>query len=53
MAEGLTTAFTTAVTAIQTDVSSLLSVAIGPALGIFGVGVALRYGKKFFKSLAA
>lgn len=52
MTEGLTTAFTTAVNAIQTDVMSLLSVAIVPALGIFGVGVALRFGKRFFTSLA-
>lgn len=52
MTEGLTTAFTTAVTAIQTDVMGLLSVAIKPALAIFGVGVALNFGKRFFTSLA-
>lgn len=53
MAESLTTAFTTAVTGIQTDVMELLGTAIGPALKIFGVGVALAFGKRFFKSLAA
>lgn len=52
MTDALTTAFTTAVTAIKGDVMSLLSVAITPALGIFGVGVALRFGKRFFTSLA-
>lgn len=52
MDEALTTAFTTAVTGIQTDVMGLLKVAIVPALAIFGVGVALKFGKKFFSSLA-
>lgn len=52
MSEALTTAFTTAVTGIQTDVMDLLGVAIVPALAIFGVGVALAFGKRFFTTLA-
>lgn len=53
MNEALTTAFTTAVTAIQTDVMDLLKIAIVPALAIFGVGIALSFGKRFFSRLAS
>lgn len=53
MNEALTTAFTTAVTGVKTDVFDLLAIAIVPALAIFGVGIALKFGKKFFSSLAA
>lgn len=52
MNEALTTAFTTAVTGIKSDVMDLLAIAIVPALAIFSVGIALSFGKKFFRSLA-
>lgn len=50
--EGLTTAFDTALKAIQTDVLSMMSTALPVGLGITGVGIAVRLGMRFFRSLA-
>ncbi len=53
MTEAMTTAFSTALTTIQGDVMGMVTTAIPIALGLFGVGMALRYGKRFFASLAS
>lgn len=53
MGEELITAFSGAITSIKGDVTSLMSAAVGPALAIAGIGIALSFGKRFFTSLAA
>lgn len=50
--EGLTTAFDTALKAVQTDALSMMSTALPVGLGIAGVGIAVRLGMRFFRSLA-
>ena len=50
--EGITTAFTTALTTIQTDAMSLIAVALPPALVIAGTFIAVQLGIRFFKSVA-
>lgn len=52
MSEGLTTAFTTAITAVQTDVTGLVTVALPIGLGIMGLFLAIRLGIRFFGSIA-
>lgn len=53
MSTELTTAFTTAMTTIKSDILTLMTAVVPGALGIFGVGLALAYGKRFFRSLAS
>lgn len=50
--EGITTAFTTALSTIQGDVMSLISVALPPALIIAGTFIAVKLGVRFFKAVA-
>lgn len=50
--EGLKTAFSTAVTQVQTDVGSMMSTALPAGLLIMGGFLAIRLGVKFFKSVA-
>lgn len=50
--EAITTAFTTALTTIQGDVTSLIAAAIAPALIICGLFIAPKLGVRFFKSVA-
>lgn len=52
MSEALTGAFSTALTAIQTDVTSLFTTALPIALGIMAIPLALRIGISFFRSIA-
>lgn len=49
---GITTAFDTAVKAIQSDSMSMITVALPVALGIAGVFIAVKLGIKFFRSVA-
>jgi len=51
-ATALTTAFTTAITAIQSDAMGTITVALPIALGIAGTFIAIKLGMKFFKSVA-
>ena len=50
--EGLKTAFSTAVTQVQTDVGSMMSTALPAGLLIMGGFMAIRLGVRFFKSVA-
>ena len=50
--EGLKTAFSTAVTQVQTDVGSMMSTALPAGLLIMGGFLAIRLGVRFFKSVA-
>lgn len=50
--EAITTAFTTALTTIQGDATTLIAAAIAPALVICGMFIVPRLGIKFFKSVA-
>lgn len=52
MSETLTSAFTTAVGTIKTDVLTMLSTALPAGLAIMGVGLAVRIGINFFRSIA-
>lgn len=52
MSEGMKTAVTTALTTIKTDTQEMFTVAIPVALGIAGIGIAIRLGMGFFRSLA-
>lgn len=52
MGSELTTAFTTAITSIKADVITLVSAAAPPSLAIAGIGIALRIGMNFFRSIA-
>lgn len=52
MSETLTTAFSTALTGIQTDVTALFTTALPVALGIMAIPLSLRLGISFFKSIA-
>lgn len=51
--EALTQAFQTAVTSIQTDVVSMLTLALPAGLAIFGISFVIRKGVSFFQSLAS
>lgn len=51
--EGITTAFTTALTTIQTDAMGLIAAAAPIALGIAGVFISVKLGVRFFKSVAS
>lgn len=50
--EGLKTAFTNAVANVQTDVGSMMSLALPAGLAIMGGFLAISLGVKFFKSVA-
>ena len=50
--EGLVTAFDAALKVVQTDAVSMMSTALPVGLGIAGVGIAVRLGMRFFRSLA-
>ena len=52
MGEGLITAFTTGVTAIKSDVISLLTVVVPIALILFGILFAISYGKRGLRVIA-
>lgn len=52
MSESLVTAFTTALTGIGTDVTSILAVIIPAALTIAGTIFVVKKGMGWFKSLA-
>lgn len=49
--EGLVTAFDTALKVVQTDAVSMMSTALPVGLGIAGIGIAVRLGMRFFRSL--
>lgn len=51
-ASGITTAFDTAIKAIQTDSMSMITTALPIALGIAGAFIAVKLGIKFFRSVA-
>lgn len=50
--DGLTTAFDTALGLIKADAVSMMTTALPVGLGIAGVGIAVRIGMRFFRSLA-
>lgn len=50
--ETLKTAFSTAVTQVQTDVGSMMAMALPAGLVIMGGFLAIRLGVNFFKSVA-
>lgn len=50
--ESLKTAFSTAVTQVQTDVGSMMASALPAGLLIMGGFMAIRLGVRFFKSVA-
>ncbi|MDO5836974.1 MAG: hypothetical protein Q4P17_10735 [Methanobacterium sp.] len=52
MSEAMTTAFSTALTSVQGDVTSLVTTALPVGLGIMGLMLAIRLGVKFFRSVA-
>lgn len=52
MGEALTGAFTTAVGTIKTDVTTMISTALPAGLAIMGIGLAVRIGINFFRSIA-
>ncbi len=52
MSEALLTAFNTAVTTIQGNVVSMISTALPAGLSIMGIGLAVRIGIGFFRSIA-
>lgn len=52
MGEALTGAFTTAVSTIKTDVTTMISTALPAGLAIMGIGLAVRIGINFFRSIA-
>lgn len=52
MSEDMLSAFSTALGTIQSDVVSMISVAIPIALAIVGIFIAIRLGVKFFRSIA-
>lgn len=50
--ETLTNAFTTALTAVQGDVQSMVEIALPIGLTIMGLFLAIRLGIGFFRSVA-
>ncbi|WP_370808231.1 hypothetical protein [Eubacterium ramulus] len=51
-ASGISTAFDTAIKAIQSDTNGMISTALPIALGIAGIFIAVKLGIKFFRSVA-
>lgn len=52
MSEAMKTAVETALTTIKTDTQGMFTTAIPIALSIAGIGIAIRLGMGFFRSLA-
>jgi hypothetical protein len=52
MSETLTSAFTTAVGNIKSDVLTMIATALPAGLTIMGIGLAVSIGVRFFKSVA-
>lgn len=52
LTEAMKTAFSTAVSGIQTDVTSMITVALPAGLAIMGIRLAIRLGVSFFRSVA-
>ncbi len=52
MTETLTTAFSTALATIQSDVMDMIAIALPIGLAIFGVFIAIRLAMKFFRQVA-
>lgn len=52
MTEGMTSAVTTAMGQVKTDVFDMIGTVLPYALGILGVGLAITLGIRFFKSIA-
>ena len=50
--EAMKTAFTSGVNAVQTDVSSMVTMALPAGMAIMGLFMAIRLGVGFFRSLA-
>jgi len=50
--DAMTTAFNNGVTAVQTDVSSFVTLALPAGMAIMGLFMAIRLGVGFFRSLA-
>lgn len=51
-ASGITTVFDTAIKAIQTDATGMITTALPVALSIAGIFIAVKLGVKFFRSVA-
>ena len=51
--DSLKTAFTNAVTAVQSDVGAMMALALPAGLAIMGGFLAIRLGVKFFKSVSS
>lgn len=52
LTEGVKTAFSTGVKAVQTDVTGMVELALPAGLAITGLLLSIRLGFNFFKSLA-
>ena len=52
MSDIVVSAFSDALSTIQTDVTSMITVALPIALAIVGIFIAIRLGVKFFRSVA-
>lgn len=50
--EGMKTAFENGVKAVQTDVTTMVTVALPAGMAIMGLFMAIRLGVGFFRSLA-
>lgn len=53
LTEEMKTAFSTAIKGIQSDVTSMIAVALPAGLAIMGIRLAVRLGVGFFKTIAA
>lgn len=53
LTEGMKTAFSNAIEGIQSDVTSMITVALPAGLSIMGIRLAVRLGVGFFKTIAA
>lgn len=52
LTEGMKTAFSNAVSSIQSDVVGMITVALPAGLAIMGIRLAVRLGVSFFRSIA-
>ena len=53
LTEGMKTAFSNAVEGIQSDVVTMITVALPAGLAIFGIRLAVRLGVGFFRTVAS
>lgn len=53
LTEGMKTAFSNAVESIQSDVVSMITVALPAGLAIMGIRLAVRLGVGFFRTVAS